>query len=446
MSEHQAEPRKTICRTLTAVLRRSGFSDEIDPKAFYMFLTANFAALSRHGGLDLNPLWGSLSARFGEDQRLSGLFLAFEESAQGLGLAVAQAHAVECLDTESRRAALSRAFPRTTSEAIVEDLGSDDDDTPVLESQDLVPILEEDRKHAVTRLIVHALKVTPVGPQIDGAQLSYHLHSHFEEFCDGRTFNFTPLLEGLRQIEGFQDRDAFVGIVRIAERLPEQGLQLLVPPLDVSEEEGQRLIADAEALERAERRRAIGIAAPRPETPTPREEAIPPDPAALRLTKKEQQLRKYDLLGLDARRWRLIRIALMTTLLIGGLTYFWVTRPDRVLEAAGWPVPLTVARLQAGSFVGVLDENQWYVLSTNKRRERIAAMETALRSHGFGKDARIIDKKGQLLIQATGLGRLRGSRFVLESPDGIEPPPPGTPTDPRKAVKQKAQGPSAPAN
>src|SRR5438128_174962 len=81
----QTERKKTVCTTLTYVVRSSALRDQIDPKSFFMMLSSNFVTLVRGETLELQPIWEALSAQHAPEA-LFGLFLKFEEAVEKIGL------------------------------------------------------------------------------------------------------------------------------------------------------------------------------------------------------------------------------------------------------------------------------------------------------------------------------------------------------------------------
>lgn len=428
MSDPQAGRRKTVCRALTNVLHRSVLANRIDPKAFYMLLSTNFAVLYRDETFDLAPLWDSLAAKLGDETRLYGLFLGFNDCLRQLNLRAHLPTHVAQLDESRRHSALDQAFTDGPVEAVVENLlDIDTGELPTLETHALLPVVSDEQRRDITRAVVQSLKSSAAGPGIDGAQLAFGIDQHFRDLCDGRTFNLEPILDGLREASGFSDAQVFVGVGRMQKRLAELGVALRVPPLNVSEEDGKRLEKEAEAVERAERRRATTGPS---RTPTP-----PPAPidssdlSTQRGTKREQRLRRYGLLGISSRRWQSIRLAVVSILLLTSASIAWLSRPNRVLDPKDYPIPLQRADLKAGAFLGILDDRKWYQIPTELRSERIELMESKLRAKGLQADAQIFDQRSRLVIRARSTGQMRGSRFVLLSPDGVQPPPPGAPRE-----------------
>jgi hypothetical protein len=345
--------------------------------------------------------------------------------------------------------ALEQAFGAATNEAVVEavpasDLDLDSDEIPSLGSQDLQPVVTEALRREVTRDIVAGLKGSPVGTLIDGATLAYRLDQHFADLCDGRSFDFRPVLEGLRQMPGFTDRLAYVGLVRIRRKLEEHGLELKLPDLDVPEGEREKLLAEAEEVERRERAQRRKSSSSREEEERP---AGPKSPSntlevpAPQGGRREQRLRRYGLLGLGSRRWRVIRIGVLSVLLLGTGVTAWLMRPHRSLDPQRFPLPLSQAEVHHGAFSGRLVDARWYGLTPAQREAAVEKMNDALRAAGVAGRALIFDERGRLVMRGAGKGGLEASRFALESPDGVTPPPPGPARDPAEAAAAEGEPP-----
>ena len=447
------EQRKRICKTLTHVLQQSELNGAIDAKALYMLLSSNFAVLARGDGLDLTPLWGSLQGTVGDDPRLVGLFLGFEHSLYRLGLSCKMPPTLTGMTPENRDNALARAFSGDADEAIIESLTSVEGsvstgEMPVLETHDLRPLVDEEQKRAIVGVVVHHLRTSAVGERIDGGQLAYRIDQFFSELCDGRTFNLAPVLESLRKTPGFPEAAAARDLPAMAAELREMGVRLEAPGIDLEtqDEEGHRTRsrwspAQAEPTVQPEREDPRATVRPEREEPRPadRPEPEPKSPEPGRSgpgTRRERDLRRYHLLGISPQRWRLVRLSGMALALVAALTYAWLTRPERDLDPSKYPLPLTAAGLKAGTFVATLDDGAWYALSLEERPDRVAAMEQVLRAEGHASEARIVDGQGRLVIMARPNGSLRASRYVLESPDGVRPPPPGEARRPGDVAKR----------
>ena len=492
LSENAGERRKTVCRTLTTVLERSTVAQRVDARAFYMLIRANYEVLNRDGIFDLTPLWASMTSELGDDPALPGLFIGLEESIRPLGMPPRLPDEVARLSSGDRVQAVETAFPEgppttdlgglTTIETgdaeldptparpdvPIDDLGlgptptstppaptstsaaptssppapAVDEPPPALQSGDLVPLMPEDRRRAVINAVVKGVRASPARDRIDGAQIAYQLDARFDELCDGERLDFGPLLRGFRDLEGFEDRDLYVGLVQMQGELGELGIELLVPRLDVSDVEasilldearGERAVPssaasrDLEAIleGRTERARA---------RENPRRSGDLPAAGAKRegWSKREERLARYHLLGLDDARVTIARRVLLVLLVIGLGAAAWVFRPTRPLDSGGYPLPLTSAKLEEGEFQGFLDDDAWYRLPVQRRADAVSAMSDALAARGFLANAVIIDDSGRIVAKVNE-GRLTGSRWLLESPDGTRPPPQGDILEPGKA-------------
>lgn len=432
--------KRAICRALTTVVGRSALKEQVDPKSFHMTLVTSFAVLQSGNGLDLRPLWPTLAQVAPmDDPRLAGIFLGFAHTLRGrFGIPTILPEPVEALPDAEKQRALDTAFTTAAVEAVVESVDESettDEMLVSLGSQDLVPVVADDLRRELVNTVTQSLKASPAGPLIDGAQLAYVLDSKFLELFDGKSLDLGPIVEALRTIDGYTDQAGYVGFVFIHRRLSERGLQLLLPELDVDPVEGQRLVAEAEAKAKAERRRHSNRETS-PVAPSPRSESGTNDQASARTatpeggSKKERDLRRYNLLGLSSARWRLIRMSIAAVVLLSGLVFAWVTRPNRPLDAEGWGIELTKAEIYEGRFVGVLDEKHWYEHPIQLRPRRVERLTEALKERGVLNGARIVNARGDLVIREKA-GHMNAARVVLESPDGITPPPPGPAIDPK---------------
>ena len=437
-----SEHRKKVCRALTNVLVESKLGERFNPQAFYMLLSSNFAVLSRPEGIDLTPIWGSLYAQVGNDSRLPGLFLAFQNHLASLGINAIVPPQLATIASQDRSRAVSAAFsiPGTPEEAVVEeipvaDLRFETGEMPILDPSELLPLvpqsLSSENRREVTLCIIQNLRKAPFGPRLDASQLAFRLDKYFDQICDGQTLDLTPLLESLQSIEGFSFRDVYPSLVAIEQRIAEFRLGLRVPDLGISAEEGAKLVAEAEDREKAAQTRPSPIV-PRG-TPPPPESGKKP-PSTLR---RDRVLRHYGLLGLSSKQWQVIRVVLLLGSL-GALAVFgWLTRPNRPLRADEYALPLTSAGVRAGIFVGTLNDRLWYSLKESERTVVLSQFEEQIKSTSVGGNARVIDRHGRVVIKATANGTLVPSKFVLKSPDGVQPPTPGKARNPREFASDR---------
>ena len=431
------ESKKAICRALTGVLRQSPLAQEIDPKSFFMMLNSNFHVLFRHGILDLDPVWQAL-ATGRPAPPLYGLFLQFEEAGRALGVQVRQPSSVLALGAEQRAEFLG--LSRRHLDAAVEVVVDEDEDEvyrtdpnavaiPLsLGTGDLKPFIPEDLRRQVVQAVVQSLKVAPVGQMLDAAQLAFLVDSNFDDLCDGLTFDFTPIHGGLRQLDGVKDSDLFVGVARLEQALRELGLALQPIHLDVEPELAQRLLAELEqrervasaaaAAEQASRSRGEPRPTPAPVTPLPVVE-VPKGADA-----RERRLRKWGLLGMSARRAKVVRSGILGVTLVTVLGVGWAFRPDRGLDVSRYAsaLPLKQAELRDGVYFAVVDDAKWWPLDREVRTARLAAFEALLRSEGRIANAQVRDTKGRLVITSVGGRKLVAARyFQFGHEDGTIP-------------------------
>ncbi len=432
MDETDIDARKRLFRALTSVLERSGVGDEVDPKSFLVLLNGNHAVLVRDRRMDLRPLWGTLAGQVDEqDIRLTGLFLGFASSCTALGFEPTLPESVAALDGEARAAAEREVFGINGQDGTAS-LDEADEPPPLLETGDLRPVVSEELRRETIRLVVQCLKSSEAGPLIDGAQLAYRVDAFFDRLCDGERFDLRPIMQGLREIGGLSDADVFVGIARLEQRLAELGLALDWPELDVSEVERDRLLAAAKAAETVERRRV----APQRASSTLVDAPAPPLVEGRR-PKRDERLRRYGLLGWSSARWRTVRLLVLAAVLTGAAVGAWVTRPDQSFDPGQFEVPFVRAGLSGGQFVAHLDERRWYALSRGEREAKAASLRAWLEGRGLASRAQVFDQKGRLVMRAGTDTAFAAARFVLESPDGIQAPPPGKKIDPKDAAKRK---------
>ncbi len=105
--EASPDRKKQVCTTLAGIVKGSPLAAAIDPSAFFMQLNANYGVLVRGQTLDLNLLWGTMSAQHGPDT-IAGLFLKFADAGQRLGFEVALPAPLAQMPPAERQARVAR--------------------------------------------------------------------------------------------------------------------------------------------------------------------------------------------------------------------------------------------------------------------------------------------------------------------------------------------------
>lgn len=453
-----SDTKKDVCRTLTNVVRASAMADQIDPKSFFMMLNNNFNVLFHQGTLDLAPVWDALT-QTDAPPPMYGLFVAFEQAAVDKGFKVALPAIVAGLDAQQRQM-YTALLVKPEQPADLPDVVELTDDeffatdpsakaiTLSLGSQDLKPFIPDEMRREIVHIVVQSLKTAPVGEKLDSGQLAYLVDSNFEDLCDGQTFDFAPILGGLRQLDGVQDSDIYVGVVQLEHALAERQLTLQPLQMDVDPELAQRLMAEAEAQARlraevaAEEARTKTLDTPPAPQNTPKPALEVPRGAEAR----EERLNRWGLNILSGRRMRLIRqITLVVSLLVvAGMG--WFMRPNRTLDLDGFKrsVPMKSAELKDGLFFGVVDDSSWWNLPAEVRRKRVKSLEAFMLKNGWILNSQIRDSQGRLIMIGKGGKELNVTKFfVVGTADGTVPESertasPDAPPEAIRATEKKA--------
>lgn len=404
--------KKQICSTLTTVVKASPLHQTIDPKQFFMLVNANFPVIFRDGVVDLNPLWDNLVSSYAPED-LFGLFLKFGEETKRIGLEVALPPAVHGLSPDSR-ASLLATFPPIQARTSVPPSvappvappGAPNSVPPSVAPAPLPPeppaAATEDTKQRVAWAVAQALKATPAGSLISTAQVQFLVTSRFEEMCDGKIFNFNPLLQAVLEIPEVTEEGLYVGIVRFKSLLANMGIEMPEPNLQLDAFARKRLVAEARAHSDGESFRLGGL------TPAPQLEEVPFDPSgkAHGGTTEEKTKRKLRQFGLSSKSKANPKIALamrilVWLLLIAGAVVIAVSaQPIQGIDVGPYQAvfPLLKADKVDGVFVGYLDETGWAAMSDDEKRKSTAALETVLRAKGYMRNVAVIDPAGKLVV------------------------------------------------
>ncbi len=429
------DTKRDVCRTLTNVVRQSVLAEEIDPKSFFMMLNNNFNMLFHHGTMDLTGVWDAI-APTNPAPPLYGLFLAFEDAAHRRGFKILQPVAVQGLSPEQRQSYAGLAGTDGGPADVVE-IGDDEffNTDPNAEaislslgSQDLKPFIPEEFRRDVVQLVVDCLKTAPVGEMLDAGQLAYLVDSNFADLCDGQRFNFEPILDGLRQLEGVTDSDVYVGIVALERALLTHNLVLEPLQLDIDAALAQRLSEEAERTARADAEEAAVRTRPRAgklDRPNRDAEDAPlVTPPATGGDAREQRLRKWGLVMLSDRQIKAVRIGILAFGLMTIATFGYVFREDRTLDIDDFreSVPMVSARLDGGAFNSVVDDSNWWKLPTKVREAKVEKLQNYMLANGWIPNAQVRDKRGRLLLVGVGGKKLAVTRFfVAGTEDGNVP-------------------------
>jgi hypothetical protein len=410
-----SELRKAICRSFANVVKASPLADAIDPKAFVMMLSSNFAVLYRGGKLHLTPLWDALAPKHPIDL-LVGLFLKLEEAARQLRVSSVLPPNIEAMDYEVRQLHLLRFQGIDPGQAMLDPSGL----TPLialdaieynanpeplpLSTGDLKPLISDDLKRRVSQGVVQAVRSSPLGQRVQPAQVAYMVDTNFEQLCDGARFDFRPVYQALRELGDVTDADVYAVVLRLQDVFAPFEIELILPHLEV---DAETAAAVAQRLRRSSS--TVGSSDPRiPAYTTPPPGPIPglnPQDHQTE-TRQEAKLRKFGF-NSENTNWKLIRVAALVVLVLGLGTFAFLSRPNRELNTDGYNsvFPMQSAKLYEGSFLGWIDESRWYKLKYAEREKAFEDLTAMLRAEGRAGDVQIRDAKQTVVIASSG-GRL----------------------------------------
>lgn len=414
------ELKKQVCRTLTNVLKASTLREQIDPKAFFLMVNSNFAMLFHTGKLDLSPIYDALSGQHTPDQ-LDGFFVQLAEATTDLGIEVGLPRALAAQTIEARQEAQQRFLASVDGDLSRSEISSSGlTPLPMLLADDaLKPLINDEVRRNVVQATVNAIKGAPVGKKVDAAQLAYLIDSNFDQLCDGETFDFQPILDGLRGLGTVEDGEIYVAVVKLRAALQEMKLRLSDVKLAVDETLGNRLVADhkrAEARAAAEAQLVATTKTASIDLPKPEEK---------RAATKEERLREMGLGKEDNRTLKIVRavVLVVVALSLGVVTF--LLRPNRPLDPVelGTVIPLKNAELRDGAFLAVVDDSRWYSLTPKEREAKLKAFEALLVEKDLIEDMQARDPKGRLVITTKGPRALTGAVFFMfGNADGTIPP------------------------
>src|SRR5207244_5334955 len=130
---------------------------------------------------------------------------------------------------------------------------------------------------------------------------------------------------------------------------------------------------------------------------------------------------------------RAVRIAVLAASFIGCVSYGWLARTNRGLDANDYAVPMLGAQLVHGTFAGTLDESRWFALRWADREKAVRQLEAQLKDRGLVGSAQIRNAAHQLVIAGGGT-RLHAAPFLMR--DRLVP---GDPTVPKDFETMKPQ-------
>jgi hypothetical protein len=405
------DTKKAVCKAFTSVVRGSALP--IDPKAFFMMVTTNYAMLVQDKRLDLSPLWDAMASAHAPEQ-LHGVFLMFRLKAMDLGLKVLLPGPVDRLSEDQMRAAMQ---PWTG--VMLPDEPTPYDPLPYeplplqLNTNDIRPFIPEELRRKIVAVVSSAIRTSPIGTRFDAAKLTFEIDSAFESLFDGRAFDFAQVIDALRETEVLADQEVYRAVARAKIDLTAIGIDVVEPQLALNTQEKQNIIDEMRrSEERAARERATGSIPPQNGESAPPAEAS----ATPKRTTRDEQLEKYGLSSVreEKRSFPFRIVAMVVVLLAIGVAWF-LTRPNRELDHLDYDkiMPMTHAELIDGTFQCTIDDSRWFNLKPEQREERLAKFESMLLERGLVEDMQCRDKSARLVITAAGPNKITGAAFFL---------------------------------
>ena len=453
--------KRAVCRELASILKGSPLQGSLDPKEFFMWLHSRFDTLMRGSTFDLCPVWDALG---GPDrpQALFGLFLQFREACEKLGLepklpevfaslsAAQEAEALRLyLDVDDEFTPLPEAFLTAVEvEADVSPLSPSEPAPLTLSTEALAPVLDANLRRELVMKVVQAVKAAPIGSHVDAGQLTFQVTHNLEDLIKGATFDFAPIIDGLRQI-GTTDADIWPAAAKLESTLPACGLTLRPVDLNVDDETKERLLALSSRAAEESRQALLAAARGAQGRGDPNgtsaevsdsDQAKQTDrsKADARRNAKASRLQKYGFRSWSSmpKNRRYIRAGVLAVLALAATTFVYVNRPNRTLDAAKYQttVPMRSAVIADGVFAGTLDEAKWYKIPPANREAKLLELETQLRAQGIIQNMQIRDSSGSLVITTGSKNHLVGAKVIMSG----EAPPTKRPSHP------KPQPPAAP--
>ena len=415
-------------------MRASPLRGQIDPDGFFERLNNEFDTVVHRTGLDLNPLWTTLTADH-RPKALYGLFLKFEEAGTRLGLNVNLPGEVVRLTKNARLSYLKEfdALGLASDPPLPQDPDQwlDSPHTPLPSLTDDIIIAKAKKgaaasavrlppatKDVITQALVWALKSSPAGSKLNSGQLGHMIGSNFDAMCDGVTFRIDKVVDTVLGAPRVEPEDIYPALIRFKTYMARLGIKLVEPDLGIdadTQNEIMKTVATQQSLHER-------VPPPPPDTQPPVRSrstgerlanVIPGlefEPNAM----SRKDLEQYGLGARAQRRTQAIRAAiLLATVAILTLAWF-AMRPVKSLGVSDYDAVLPLAEVSviSGRWVGVLDEARWRSLDAAGRQLAI----DKLRREGRMREGAVavVDAKGTLVIFDIKGQRLRGTERIMK--------------------------------
>jgi hypothetical protein len=110
----------------------------------------------------------------------------------------------------------------------------DPSEPPPLPGEHLRPVVDVELREKISAAVIHAVMSTKLCERVSGEKLSGVLFKSFERFCDGRTFDFEPILKSLMRDPRVREEDCAEAAATLAKTL--RGLSVTVNAPQLREE------------------------------------------------------------------------------------------------------------------------------------------------------------------------------------------------------------------
>jgi hypothetical protein len=286
----------------------------------------------------------------------------------------------------------------------------------VLPASALVEIPGEERTQRIVSALTAALRATPAGPKIQVGQLQFFVTTRFAELCDGKRFDFAPILAVLLEIEGVTEADVYIGIVRFRSLLLSMGVEMDELPLTLDQTTREAIVSAARTTADAELRAVSTVGADvgrlTGEAPRPSSEGHRDKLAEYGLSNPKKGLGKHA---------KYIRVAGLAALLAGAVAALVLLDPVETLDAGRYKaaLPMVSAQMAEGYFVGKLDQGAWDAMTPAQRKAAAKKLEGLLRSEGRLAKVAVMSADGRRVVFDVKGERLDVALDQLDSP----PPP-----------------------
>jgi hypothetical protein len=439
-----ADTKRGVCRALTEAIRESPLGQSIDPKGFFTMVSNNYELLQDGQGIQLAPVWDALVQAHAPDT-LSGLFLKMQASVEALGVAAKLPPAVERLSDRERNEALAshQAPPvdRTVGSQLMEVLGEhtgdvrfDPNEAQNLRTDDLYPVVSEEQRKALIRIVLDAVRIAPVGQRVNGTQLGFHLDANFFASFDGRVFHFDPLLAVLGA-ESASPEEVYATCVAIRHQLTQRSVPCEVPDLGLSA--AKRTKIEEEILNSILTRSTGSLRDPA--------NASQQHTTGNLGEKASSRKRHGELPDERTRKQRRAVVQSAAGLLVVGAigAFGYLTRPNRHidLQAFANTVPLLSAQMKQGTFSASLDEKAWYAMPPEAREKAVAAFGAMVVKKGLVRDMQVFDAKGRVVMMNPDGKRVVAAPIIMKGAGPQESPTPEKPRQPPRPPEKSPAGP-----